>query len=156
MPSPMKMAKKAPGKAKKSTAKKPVPKQAGGAVKKRRVAKKHDSYAHYVKQILANRPNLNKDEKPATITQEALNVVDAIADDLFNRLATEASESAYFSNIKTLKSGAMVAAIKMHFPDEMASHALSAGVAAVSKYAKAQCCKSKPKKFSAKKLSPRK
>ena len=52
---------------------------------------------------------------------------------------------------KTLRSGAIVAGVKMHFPDEMASHALSAGVAAVAKYTKALKAKGKKGKGSPRK-----
>merc|ERR1711916_144709 len=77
-----------------------------------------------------------KAQKETRITSKGMGVVDAFAKDIFARLAEEAGRATRFSGTKTLRTGAIVAAVKMHLPTDMATHALANAVSAVGKYSK--------------------
>ena len=122
----------------------------------------YKSYSTYVHKLMTKTFGVKASTKAGkkssvAITSRGMGIVNSFVVDLFERIAEEAGRANHFAGQKTLRSGAIVAGVKMHFPDEMASHALSAGVAAVAKYAKALKAKGKKGKGSpAKKGSPRK
>ena len=110
---------------------------------KRKYKKKQvKTYARYVKKVMAlefasGKKGKGKRASRLGVTVKGMGIMNAFIVDLFERLAVEAGNASKFSGQKTLRSGALIAAVKMHFPTEMASHALSAGVAAVSHYSTA-------------------
>ena len=122
----------------------------------------YKSYSTYVHKLMTKTFGVKASTKAGkkssvAITSRGMGIVNSFVVDLFERIAEEAGRANHFAGQKTLRSGAIVAGVKMHFPDEMASHALSAGVAAVAKYAKALKTKTKKGKGSpVKKGSPRK
>ena len=126
--------------------------------------KKHNfkSYSSFVHKLMTKNFGVKASTKlgkksSVAITSRGMGIVNSFVVDLFERIAEEAGRANHFAGQKTLRSGAIVAGVKMHFPDEMASHALSAGVAAVAKYARALKAKGKKGKGSpAKKGSPKK
>ena len=71
------------------------------------------------------------------ITWEGMGVVNAFVADVLERLGGEAGRVASFSGAKTLSVRSVVAAVKLQLPEELATHALAAGTAAVGRYAKA-------------------
>ena len=71
------------------------------------------------------------------ITWEGMGVVTAFVTDVLERLGGEAGRVASFSGAKTLSVRSVVAAVKLQLPEELATHALAAGTAAVGRYAKA-------------------
>ena len=71
------------------------------------------------------------------ITWEGMGVVSAFVADVLERLGGEAGRVASFSGAKTLSVRSVVAAVKLQLPEELATHALAAGTAAVGRYAKA-------------------
>lgn len=70
------------------------------------------------------------------ITTKGVAVVNSFATDVFERLATEASQLNKYSGAKTLSSKAVMAAVRLQLPKELAEGALSAGAKAVGKYSK--------------------
>ena len=71
------------------------------------------------------------------ITWEGMGVVNAFVTDVLERLGGEAGRVTSFSGAKTLSVRSVVAAVKLQLPEELATHALAAGTAAVGRYAKA-------------------
>ena len=71
------------------------------------------------------------------ITWEGMGIVNAFVADVLERLGGEAERVASFSGAKTLSVRSVVAAVKLQLPEELATHALAAGTAAVGRYAKA-------------------
>ena len=71
------------------------------------------------------------------ITWEGMGVVNAFVADVLERLGGEAGRVTSFSGAKTLSVRSVVAAVKLQLPEELATHALAAGTAAVGRYAKA-------------------
>ena len=150
----------APSSPKKSTGAKRGPKRDKNGKRIRKP--NYKSYSTYVHKLMTKTFGVKASTKAGkkssvAITSRGMGIVNSFVVDLFERIAEEAGRANHFAGQKTLRSGAIVAGVKMHFPDEMASHALSAGVSAVAKYAKALKTKSKAKgKGSPKKSSPKK
>ena len=71
------------------------------------------------------------------LSEKGMGVVNAFVTDLFERLGGEAGRVTSFSGAKTLSVRSVVAAVKLQLPEELATHALAAGTAAVGRYAKA-------------------
>merc|ERR1711916_415395 len=88
------------------------------------------SYKSYIQKLLKHQ------DKSMQITSRGMGVVDAFTKDIFQRIAEEAGKATRFSGATTLRTGAIIAAVKMHLPADMATHALSNAVSAVGKYSK--------------------
>ena len=76
-------------------------------------------------------------ERKQQITAKGMGIVNAFVTDVLERLGGEAGRVASFSGAKTLSVRSVVAAVKLQLPEELATHALAAGTAAVGRYAKA-------------------
>ena len=70
------------------------------------------------------------------VTWAGMGVVNAFVTDVFERLGGEAGRVTSFSGAKTLSVRSVVAAVKLQLPEELATHALAAGTAAVGRCAK--------------------
>jgi histone H2B len=101
------------------------PKKVASDAKKRK--KGSPSYKSYIHALLKGK---------GRITTKGVAIVNSFATDLFERLATEASQLNTYSGAKTLSSKAVVAAVRLQLPRELADGALSAGAKAVGKYSK--------------------
>ena len=130
---------------------------------KPRRKKSYSSFAIYVRKLLHKnytpktgpRGPRGRPRCGVSFSSAGMGIMDSFLMDSFERFASEASRVAHFHDKKTLCVRSMVAALKMTLPDELASHALSAGVAAVHKYEKAREAKN-PKKNKTPKRSPKK
>ena len=76
-------------------------------------------------------------ERKQQIAAKGMRIVNAFVTDVFERLGGEAGRVTSFSGAKTLSVRSVVAAVKLQLPEELATHALAAGTAAVGRYAKA-------------------
>ena len=76
-------------------------------------------------------------ERRQQITAKGMGIVNAFVTDVLERLGGEAGRVTSFSGAKTLSVRSVVAAVKLQLPEELATHALAAGTAAVGRYAKA-------------------
>ena len=76
-------------------------------------------------------------ERKQQLTWKGMRIVNAFVTDVLERLGGEAGRVASFSGAKTLSVRSVVAAVKLQLPEELATHALAAGTAAVGRYAKA-------------------
>uniref|UniRef100_A0A3B3Q9S4 Histone H2B n=1 Tax=Paramormyrops kingsleyae TaxID=1676925 RepID=A0A3B3Q9S4_9TELE len=122
MPEP---AKSAP----KKGSKKAVTKTAGKGGKKRKRSRK-ESYAIYVYKVL-------KQVHPDTgISSKAMGIMNSFVNDIFERIAGEASRLAHYNKRSTITSREIQTAVRLLLPGELAKHAVSEGTKAVTKYTK--------------------
>ncbi|KAL3970560.1 exocyst complex component 3-like protein 2 [Sarotherodon galilaeus] len=110
MPEP---AKSAP----KKGSKKAVTKTAGKGGKKKRKTRK-ESYAIYVYKVL----------------KQAMSIMNSFVNDIFERIAAEASRLAHYNKRSTITSREIQTAVRLLLPGELAKHAVSEGTKAVTKY----------------------
>ncbi|KAG8551086.1 hypothetical protein GDO81_018449 [Engystomops pustulosus] len=132
MPDP---AKSAP--APKKGSKKAVTKAQKKDGKKRRKTRK-ESYAIYVYKVL-------KQVHPDTgISSKAMGIMNSFVNDIFERIAGEASRLAHYNKRSTITSREIQTAVRLLLPGELAKHAVSEGTKAVTKYTSASSSKSHP------------
>merc|ERR1712088_141721 len=121
---PHKAAKKA-GKAQKAISKgEGKGRKAGGKNNKRR----KESYAIYIYKVL-------KQVHPDTgVSSKAMSIMNSFVNDLFERIAGEASRLAHYNNRSTITSREIQTSVRLLLPGELAKHAVSEGTKAVTKY----------------------
>ncbi|KAL8177153.1 UNVERIFIED_CONTAM: Histone H2B 7 [Gekko kuhli] len=122
MPEP---AKSAP--AAKKGSKKAITKTQKKGDKKRRKSRK-ESYSIYVYKVL-------KQVHPDTgISSKAMSIMNSFVNDIFERIAAEASRLAHYNKRSTITSREIQTAVRLLLPGELAKHAVSEGTKAVTKY----------------------
>ncbi|XP_032640553.1 histone H2B 8-like isoform X1 [Chelonoidis abingdonii] len=142
MPEP---AKSAP--APKKGSKKAVTKTQKKGDKKRRKTRK-ESYSIYVYKVL-------KQVHPDTgISSKAMGIMNSFVNDIFERIAGEASRLAHYNKRSTITSREIQTAVRLLLPGELAKHAVSEGTKAVTKYTSSKgkicyCCYGECTKVSA-------
>ncbi|XP_057674598.1 histone H2B 1/2-like [Corythoichthys intestinalis] len=111
----------------KKGSKKAVNKSVNKAGKKRKRARKQ-SYAIYVYKVL-------KQVHPDTgISSKAMSIMNSFVNDIFERIASEASRLALYNKRSTITSREIQTAVRLLLPGELAKHAVSEGTKAVTKY----------------------
>nr|XP_036854380.1 histone H2B type 2-E-like [Manis javanica] len=114
-PAPKKGSKKAVNKAQKKDG------------KKRKRGRK-ESYSIYVYKVL-------KQVHPDTgISSKAMGIMNSFVNDIFERIAGEASRLAHYNKRSTITSREIQTAVRLLLPGELAKHAVSEGTKAVTKY----------------------
>ncbi|TEA21857.1 hypothetical protein DBR06_SOUSAS20010041, partial [Sousa chinensis] len=122
MPEPSKSA-PAPKKGSKKTITKAQKKDG----KKRKRSRK-ESYSIYVYKVL-------KQVHPDTgISSKAMGIMNSFVNDIFERIAGEASRLAHYNKRSTITSREIQTAVRLLLPGELAKHAVSEGTKAVTKY----------------------
>eukprot|EP00894_Picocystis_sp_ML_P002386 jgi/Pico_ML_1/52903/g3541.t1 len=112
-----------PKKADKKPAKKTT-KKTGGTKKKA----KTESYKIYIYKVL-------KQVHPDTgISSKAMSIMNSFINDIFEKIATEASKLARYSKKPTVTSREIQTAVRLILPGELAKHAVSEGTKAVTKF----------------------
>ncbi len=97
-----------------------------GDKKKKRIRK--ESYSMYIYKVL-------KQVHPNTgISSKAMNIMNSFVNDIFERVATEASHLAHYNKKHTITSREIQTAVRLHLPGELSKHAVSEGTKAVTKY----------------------
>ena len=71
------------------------------------------------------------------ISNKAMSIMNSFINDIFDRLATEASKLAKINKTKTLSSREIQTAVRLMLPGELAKHAMSEGTKAVAKFTSA-------------------
>ena len=95
--------------------------------KKRRKSRK-ESYAIYIYKVL-------KQVHPDTgISSKAMSIMNSFVNDIFGRIAGEASKLAHYNKKHTISSREIQTAVRLHLPGELSKHAVSEGTKAVTKY----------------------
>ncbi|XP_072345596.1 histone H2B-like [Scyliorhinus torazame] len=113
--------------ASKKGAKKVVKKPAVKGGKKRRKSRK-ESYSIYIYKVM-------KQVHPDTgISSKAMSIMNSFVNDIFERIAGEASRLAHYNKRSTISSREIQTAVRLLLPGELAKHAVSEGTKAVTKY----------------------
>uniref|UniRef100_S4RB04 Histone H2B n=3 Tax=Petromyzontidae TaxID=7746 RepID=S4RB04_PETMA len=95
--------------------------------KKRRHRRK-ESYAIYIYKVM-------KQVHPDTgISSKAMSIMNSFVNDIFERIASEASRLAHYNKRSTITSREIQTAVRLLLPGELAKHAVSEGTKAVTKY----------------------
>ncbi|EPB79183.1 core histone H2A/H2B/H3/H4 [Ancylostoma ceylanicum] len=95
--------------------------------KKRRKSRK-ESYSVYIYRVL-------KQVHPDTgVSSKAMSIMNSFVNDVFERIAVEASRLAQYNKRSTISSREIQTAVRLILPGELAKHAVSEGTKAVTKY----------------------
>merc|ERR1712090_76358 len=96
--------------------------------KKKKKGKRKESYAIYIYKVL-------KQVHPDTgVSSKAMSIMNSFVNDLFERIAAEASKLAHYNKRSTITSREIQTAVRLLLPGELAKHAVSEGTKAVTKY----------------------
>eukprot|EP00270_Netrium_digitus_P016033 TRINITY_DN5685_c0_g1_i5.p1 TRINITY_DN5685_c0_g1~~TRINITY_DN5685_c0_g1_i5.p1 ORF type:complete len:144 (-),score=29.39 TRINITY_DN5685_c0_g1_i5:197-628(-) len=96
-------------------------------------SKKHvsETYKIYIYKVL-------KQVHPDTgISSKAMSIMNSFINDIFEKLATEASRLARYNKKPTITSREIQTAVRLILPGELAKHAVSEGTKAVTKFTSA-------------------
>ncbi|KAK6929138.1 Protein of unknown function DUF1997 [Dillenia turbinata] len=126
-PAEKKPAEKGPaGKAPKAKAEKKIPKEADK--KKKRLKKSVETYKIYIFKVLKQvHPDIG-------ISSKAMGIMNSFINDIFEKLAQEASRLARYNKKPTITSREIQTAVRLVLPGELAKHAVSEGTKAVTKF----------------------
>ena len=95
---------------------------------KKKKRKRKESYATYIYKVL-------KQVHPDTgISSKAMSIMNSFCNDIFERIAAEASRLAQYNKRSTITSREIQTAVRLLLPGELAKHAVSEGTKAVTKY----------------------
>ncbi|KVH94948.1 histone H2B.4-like [Cynara cardunculus var. scolymus] len=126
-----KPAEKKPVAEKKPRAEKKLPKDATAAgtdKKKKRNKKSVETYKIYIFKVLKQvHPDIG-------ISSKAMGIMNSFINDIFEKLAQEASKLARYNKKNTLSSREIQTAVRLVLPGELAKHAVSEGTKAVTKF----------------------
>lgn len=87
-----------------------------------------ESYSIYVYKVL-------KQVHPDTgISSKAMGIMNSFVNDIFERIANEASRLAHYNKRSTITSREIQTSVRLLLPGELAKHAVSEGTKAVTKY----------------------
>ena len=99
----------------------------GGDQRRKRKIRK-ESYSIYIYKVL-------KQVHPETgISSKAMSIMNSFVNDIFERVATEASRLAHYNKKHTITSREIQTAVRLLLPGELSKHAVSEGTKAVTKY----------------------
>ncbi|KAL2090073.1 hypothetical protein ACEWY4_014761 [Coilia grayii] len=94
----------------------------------KRKSKRRETYGVYIYKVL-------KQVHPDTgISSRAMNIMNSFVNDVFERIAIEASRLAQYNKRSTITSREVQTAVRLLLPGELAKHAVSEGTKAVTKY----------------------
>ncbi|KHJ83288.1 core histone H2A/H2B/H3/H4 [Oesophagostomum dentatum] len=103
------------------------PKTSRSDKKKKRGGRK-ESYSVYIYRVL-------KQVHPDTgVSSRAMSIMNSFVNDVFERIAAEASRLAHYNKRSTISSREIQTAVRLILPGELAKHAVSEGTKAVTKY----------------------
>jgi histone H2B len=95
---------------------------------KKRHKKRKETYAIYIYKVL-------KQVHPDTgISSKAMSIMNSFVNDIFERIANEASKLATHNGRSTISSREIQTSVRLLLPGELAKHAVSEGTKAVTKY----------------------
>ncbi|CAH9106409.1 unnamed protein product [Cuscuta epithymum] len=117
---------------KKPKAGKKLPKDAGAAAagdkKKKRTKKSVETYKIYIFKVLKQvHPDIG-------ISSKAMGIMNSFINDIFEKMAQEASRLARYNKKPTITSREIQTAVRLVLPGELAKHAVSEGTKAVTKF----------------------
>ncbi|XP_078153015.1 histone H2B.7-like [Carex rostrata] len=118
---------------KKPKAEKRIPSKdgAGGDKKKKKKAKSTETYKIYIFKVLKQvHPDIG-------ISSKAMSIMNSFINDIFEKLASEASRLARYNKKPTITSREIQTSVRLVLPGELAKHAVSEGTKAVTKFTSA-------------------
>nr|GEU98069.1 histone H2B [Tanacetum cinerariifolium] len=123
------MAEKSPTASAKPKAEKKIPKDASSLNKKKKKHKKSvETYKMYIFKVLKQvHPDIG-------VSSKAMGIMNSFINDIFEKLAQEASRLARYNKKNTLSSKEIQTAVRLVLPGELAKHAVSEGTKAVTKF----------------------
>ena len=105
--------------------------KAAAKVRAPRHKKRVESFAVYIYRVL-------KQVHPETgISKKSMSIMNSFINDVFERIAGEASRLVRYNKRQTLSSREVQTAVRLILPGELAKHAVSEGTKAVTKYSSA-------------------
>uniref|UniRef100_UPI00398E3D32 histone H2B 1.2-like n=1 Tax=Pristiophorus japonicus TaxID=55135 RepID=UPI00398E3D32 len=111
----------------KEGAKKAIKKTPPKDGRKRRKSRK-ESYSIHIYKVM-------KQVHPDTgISSKAMGIMNSVVNDIFERIAGEASRLAHYNKRRTISSLEIQTTVRLLLPGELAKHAVSEGTKAVTKY----------------------
>ncbi|KIM53533.1 hypothetical protein SCLCIDRAFT_17905 [Scleroderma citrinum Foug A] len=118
-------------KAAKKTASKSQPAAEGEKKKRRKLCK--ETYSSYIYKVL-------KQVHPDTgISNKAMAILNSFVNDIFERIATEASKLAAYSKKSTILSCEIQTAVRLILPSELTKHTISEGTKSVTRILSSSC-----------------
>ncbi|EHA8586480.1 histone H2B.11 [Cocos nucifera] len=124
------VAEKAPAE-KKPKAEKRLPSKEGAAgdkKKKKKAKKSSETYKIYIFKVLKQvHPDIG-------ISSKAMGIMNSFINDIFEKLAQEASRLARYNKKPTITSREIQTSVRLVLPGELAKHAVSEGTKAVTKF----------------------
>ena len=98
------------------------------AADKKKKKKRKETYSIYIYKVL-------RQVHPDTgISSKAMSIMNSFVNDIFERIAGEASRLAHYNKRSTISSREIQTAVRLLLPGELAKHAVSEGTKAVTKY----------------------
>ncbi|KAF8422606.1 histone-fold-containing protein, partial [Boletus edulis BED1] len=98
----------------------------GGEEPKKRKKARKETYSSYIYKVL-------KQVHPETgISNKGMGVLNSFVNDLFERIASEASKLATYNKKATLSAREIQTAVRLILPGELAKHAISEGTKSVT------------------------
>ncbi|KAF6157419.1 hypothetical protein GIB67_038173 [Kingdonia uniflora] len=107
-----------------------TPKEGGGSDKKKKKKSKKsvETYKIYIFKVLKQvHPDIG-------ISSKAMGIMNSFINDIFEKLAQEASRLARYNKKPTITSREIQTAVRLVLPGELAKHAVSEGTKAVTKF----------------------
>ncbi|XP_043462968.1 late histone H2B.L4-like [Leptopilina heterotoma] len=96
--------------------------------KKKKRRKGKESYGHFIYKVLKQVHN------DVGMSSKAMSIMNSFMNDIFERIANEASRLAKYSKKRTISSREIQTAVRLLLPGELSKHAVSEGTKAVTKY----------------------
>jgi len=126
------VAEKAPAEKKPAPkAEKKLPKEGRDKKGKKRHKKSVETYKIYIFKVLKQvHPDVG-------ISSKAMGIMNSFINDIFEKLASEASKLARYNKKPTITSREIQTAVRLALPGELAKHAVSEGTKAVTKFTSA-------------------
>ena len=95
---------------------------------KKRKRRRKETYNIYIYNVLKQvHPDVG-------ISSKAMSIMNSFVNDIFERIAAEASRLAHYNRRSTITSREIQTAVRLLLPGELAKHAVSEGTKAVTKY----------------------
>ncbi|XP_078444996.1 histone H2B.7 [Wolffia australiana] len=121
-------AEKAPAEKKPKAEKKLPAKESTGEKKKKKAKKSVETYKIYIFKVLKQvHPDIG-------ISSKAMGIMNSFINDIFEKLAQEASRLARYNKKPTITSREIQTSVRLVLPGELAKHAVSEGTKAVTKF----------------------
>jgi histone H2B len=96
--------------------------------KKKRRKTRHETFSVYIYKVLKQVHN------DTGISKKSMNIMNSFINDIFERIAMEASKLVRYNKKHTLSAREVQSAVKLLLPGELAKHAIIEGAKAVNKF----------------------